>query len=173
MVPREHVYHIEGCQFITEIHILKVRLRMSELLIFSLFFYFLILFLFVHLFSYLFIIIIHYYYYMHYYCLFFRFYYPVLGSGGGKKTNKQKTPDPFSFTYSTTLCGRYKYEKANMKKIWWMVVTIMMVMKVVVGMGWLHWNKCGLRQQISLSLSRRGEYSSGKPLYHRGIISHI
>ena len=35
MVPREHVYHIEGCQFITEIHILKVRLKMSELLIFS------------------------------------------------------------------------------------------------------------------------------------------
>ena len=34
MVPREHVYHIEGCQFITEIHILKVRLKMSELLIF-------------------------------------------------------------------------------------------------------------------------------------------
>ena len=71
----------------------------------------------------------------YYYCLFFRFYYPVLGSGGGKKTNKQKTPDPFSFTYSTTVCGRYKYEKTNMKKIWWMVVTIMTVMKVVVGMG--------------------------------------
>ena len=35
----------------------------------------------------------------------------MLGSGGGKKTNKQKTPDPFSFTYSTTVCGRYKYEK--------------------------------------------------------------
>ena len=50
----------------------------------------------------------------YYYCLFFRFYYPVLGSGGGKKqTNKQKTPDPFSFTYSTTVCGRFKYEKAN------------------------------------------------------------
>ena len=93
MVQREHVYHIEGCQFITEIHILKVRLKMSELLIFSPVFYIL---LFIHLFSYLFIIIIHYYYYMYYYyCLFFRFYYPVLGSGGGKRqtnkqTNKQK-----------------------------------------------------------------------------------
>ena len=56
MVPREHVYHIEGCQFITEIHILKVRLKMSELFnffpVFLIFFY---CFLFIHLFSYLFI----------------------------------------------------------------------------------------------------------------------
>ena len=62
MVPREHVYHIEGCQFITEIHILKVRLKMSELLIFSPFFIFLLFFyLFIYLVIYLslsFIIII-------------------------------------------------------------------------------------------------------------------
>ena len=32
-----------------------------------------------------------------------------------KQTNK-KPQDPFSFTYSTTVCGRYKYEKANI--IW-------------------------------------------------------
>ena len=51
MVPREHVYHIEGCQFITEIHILKVRLKMSELLIFFPFFKcFIVFFLFIHLF---------------------------------------------------------------------------------------------------------------------------
>ena len=58
MVSREHVHHIEGCQFITEIHILKVRLKMSELLIFSPFFNLNLFFLFTHLFSYLFIIII-------------------------------------------------------------------------------------------------------------------
>ena len=62
MVPREHVYHIEGCQFITEIHILKVRLKMSELLIFSPFFnFFIVFYLFIYLFIYLslsFIIII-------------------------------------------------------------------------------------------------------------------
>ena len=75
-----------------------------------------------------------------------------------KKINKQKTPDPFSFTYSTTVCGRYKYEKANMKKIWWMVVTIMMVMRVVVGMGWLHWNKCGQRQKISNNVNKEMDF---------------
>ena len=63
MVPREHVYHIEGCQFITEIHIVKVRLKMSELLIFSPFLKFFLLFfyLFIYLVIYLslsFIIII-------------------------------------------------------------------------------------------------------------------
>ena len=63
MVPREHVYHIEGCQFITEIHILKVRLKMSELLIFSPFLkiFFIIFYLFIYLVIYLslsFIIII-------------------------------------------------------------------------------------------------------------------
>ena len=47
MVPREHVYHIEGYQFITEIHILKVRLKMSELLIFSLFFLFFFIYSFI------------------------------------------------------------------------------------------------------------------------------
>ena len=116
MVPREHVYHIEGCQFITEIHILKVRLKMSELLIFSPFFNFFYCFfyLFIYLFSYLFIIIIHYYYYMYYYyCLFFRFYYPVLGSGGGKKqTKKHQIP-------SASLTVLQFVEGLNMKKQIW------------------------------------------------------
>ena len=45
-----------------------------------------------------------------------------------------------------------------MKKIWWMVVTIMMVMKVVVGMGWLHWNKCGPRQKISNNVNKEMDF---------------
>ena len=45
-----------------------------------------------------------------------------------------------------------------MKKIWWMVVTIMMVMKVVVGMGWLHWNKRGPRQKISNNVNKEMDF---------------
>ena len=47
-----------------------------------------------------------------------------------------------------------------MKKIWWMVVMIMMVMKVVVGMGmgWLHWNKCGPRQKISNNVNKEMDF---------------
>ena len=74
-------------------------------------FLFVYCFLFIHLFSYLFIIIIHYYYNMYYYCLFFRFYYPVLGSGGGKKQTNKKHQIP-----SASLTVLQFVEGINMKK---------------------------------------------------------
>ena len=113
MVPREHVYHIEGCQFITEIHILKVRLKMSELLIFSPFFYFLFIFyLFIYLVSYLslsFIIIIT--------CIIivcFSIFITLcldLDSGGEKKQTNKKHQIP-----SASLTVLQCVEGINMKK---------------------------------------------------------
>ena len=80
---------------------------------FPVFLYFFYCFLFIHLFSYLFIIIIHYYYYYmyYYYCLFFCFYYPVLGSGGGKKQTNKKHRIP-----SASLTVLQFVEAINMKK---------------------------------------------------------